>query len=319
MLLVLALVAGVRDARAIPSDDLLNSLRPTADVNDFAGILSPAEKAAIEARCRELRERTGSQLAVVTLKSLEGGDVVDFSFKLAEKWGIHQKGQKNGMLLLVAMAEHKFWIQVGYDLEPIIPDVLAGRILNDQLRPQFRAGQYGAGLLAATNEIVDRVEKGVPADRAALDRRARHLIGRRIRCRTVSMFVCRSGRAHLGRWAGTKNGAGCDVWFCIQRRADAHGLGDCWFARSGDTLTAGALGDGGGLAPSGTATADQEERKVVEPGIWRLELGQYRDFERRLVERGRRIFERLGRLWWWRRRIRRRWRRRQLVKSSASR
>ena len=170
MLLVLALVAGVQDARAIPSDDLLNSLRPTADVNDFAGILSPAEKAAIEARCRELRERTGSQLAVVTLKSLEGGDVVDFSFKLAEKWGIHQKGQKNGMLLLVAMAEHKFWIQVGYDLEPIIPDVLAGRILNDQLRPQFRAGQYGAGLLAATNEIVDRVEKGVPADRAALNR-----------------------------------------------------------------------------------------------------------------------------------------------------
>jgi uncharacterized protein len=168
LLAVVGLVACAREAVAIPSDDLLNSLHATADVNDFAGILSPAEKAAIEARCRELRERTGSQLAVVTLKSLEGGSLEDFSFKLAEKWGIHQRGQKNGLLLLVAMAEHKSRIEVGYDLEPIIPDVLAGRILDQQLKPQFRAGQYGAGLLAATNEIVDRVEKGVPADRAAL-------------------------------------------------------------------------------------------------------------------------------------------------------
>jgi uncharacterized protein len=160
--------ARAQTANAVPSDDLLKSLRPTADVNDFAGILSAADKAAIEARCRELRDKTGSQLSVVTLKSLAGGSLEDFSFKLAEKWGIHQQGKKNGLLLLVAMQEHKSRIEVGYDLEPIIPDVLAGRIIDQQLRPQFRAGQYGAGLLAATNALVELVEKGEPADRAAL-------------------------------------------------------------------------------------------------------------------------------------------------------
>jgi uncharacterized protein len=168
LLTVTGLAASARESVAIPSDDLLKSLQANADVNDFAGILSPADKAAIESRCRELREKTGAQLAVVTLKSLEGGSLEDFSFKLAEKWGIHQQGKKNGILVLVAMQEHKSRIEVGYDLEPIVPDILAGRIIDQQLRPQFRAGQYGAGLLAATSALVDLVEKGEPADMAAI-------------------------------------------------------------------------------------------------------------------------------------------------------
>jgi len=69
----------------------------------------------------------------------------------------------------VAMQEHKSRIEVGYDLEPIVPDILAGRIIDQQLRPQFRAGQFGPGLLAATNALVDLVEKGAPADRKALE------------------------------------------------------------------------------------------------------------------------------------------------------
>jgi uncharacterized protein len=162
------LVSCAREAVAIPSDDLLNSLHATGNVNDFAGVLSQTEKDAIEARCRQLSEKTGAQLAVVTLKSLEGGSLEDFTIKLATRWTIGQKGQNNGILLLVAMQEHRSRIEVGYGLEPIIPDVLAGRIVDEQLRPQFRAGQYGAGLLAAVNAIAELVEKGEPADRAAL-------------------------------------------------------------------------------------------------------------------------------------------------------
>jgi uncharacterized protein len=165
---VILVVACARTAIAIPSDDLLRSLQPRGYVNDFAGILSASDKAAIESRCHELEQRTGAQLAVVTLKTLEGGNLEDFSFKLAEKWGVHKRGQKNGLLLLVAMQEHQSRIEVGYDLEPIIPDVLAGRILDHQLRPQFRAGQFGAGLLSAVNALAELVEKGQPADRTAL-------------------------------------------------------------------------------------------------------------------------------------------------------
>jgi uncharacterized protein len=157
-----------RHAEAIPADELLNTLQPTGDVNDFAGVLSAAEKDALEARCRQLRERTGAQLAVVTLKSLRGGQIDDFANKLFARWGIGQKEKKNGLLLLVAMEEHKSRIEVGYGLEPIIPDVLTGRILDYQLRPKFRQQQYAAGLSAAVNALCELVEKGEPADRKAL-------------------------------------------------------------------------------------------------------------------------------------------------------
>ena len=161
-------VGSTRWVLAIPADDLLNSLKPTADVDDFAGILTTEEKATLEARCRQLRERTGAQLAVVTLKSLAGGQIDDFANKLFARWHIGQKDKSNGLLLLVAMEEHKSRVEVGYGLEPIIPDVLAGRVLDHQLRPRFREKQYAAGISAAVNALCELIEKGEPADRAAL-------------------------------------------------------------------------------------------------------------------------------------------------------
>jgi uncharacterized protein len=165
--LVLACAA---PASAIPSDDLLNSLKPTADVNDFAHLLTAAELESLEVRCRQLRERTGAQLAIVTLSSLEGGELEDFTNKLFARWHIGEKDRDNGILLLVAMRERQSRIEVGYGLEPIIPDVLAGRILDHQLRPEFRQQDYAAGLNAAVDRISELVEKGEPADRAALAR-----------------------------------------------------------------------------------------------------------------------------------------------------
>jgi uncharacterized protein len=150
-------------AAAIPSDELLHSLQPTGDVNDYAGILSPAEKEALEQRCRELRQKTGAELAVVVLDSLHGGEIDDFTNKLFARWGVGQKEQDNGILLLVALQDRKARIEVGYGLEPILPDALAGRILDEQLFPAFREQRYAAGLSAAVNRIVDIVVRGEPA------------------------------------------------------------------------------------------------------------------------------------------------------------
>src|SRR5262245_42837323 len=91
----LLLATNAAAQREIPSDRLLKSLRPTADVNDFAGILTEAQGAALEARSKELREKTGAELAVVTLKSLEGGQIDDFTVKLFKQWGVGQKGKDN--------------------------------------------------------------------------------------------------------------------------------------------------------------------------------------------------------------------------------
>ena len=149
--------------RELPTDKLLKSVRPSADVNDFAGVLQPAERAALEARCRELREKTGAELAVVTIKSLEGGQIDDFAVKLFERWGIGKKGKDNGLLLLVAIDDRKARIEVGYGLEPILPDALAGRILTEQLFPAFKRQRYHDGLLAAVNRIIEIIERNEAA------------------------------------------------------------------------------------------------------------------------------------------------------------
>lgn len=153
----------VSQALAIPSDDLLRSLRPSGDVNDYAGLLNETERGQLEARCRTLRERTGAQFAVVTLRSLQGGQIEDFGTKLFKLWGIGQKDKDNGLLLIVAMEERRSRVEVGYGLERIISDTLAARVLDQKLRPRFREQRFAAGLTDAVNELCDLVERGEPA------------------------------------------------------------------------------------------------------------------------------------------------------------
>jgi uncharacterized protein len=163
LFLASVLGSGLSAQNELPTDRLLRSLQPTADVNDFAGILTPAQKESLEERCRKLREITGAQLAVVTIKSLEGGQVDDFAVKLFKQWGIGQKDKQNGVLILVAIEDRKARIEVGYGLEPILPDALAGRVLNEQLFPAFKQKQYADGLNAAVQRIVQIIEKNEPA------------------------------------------------------------------------------------------------------------------------------------------------------------
>jgi len=147
----------------IPSDALLQRLQPQGAVSDFAALLSPADRAAIDNRLSELRQKTGAQLALVTLKSLEGGQIDDFAVKLFKKWGIGEKGKNNGIMLLVAITDRKARIEVGYGLEPILPDALAGRVLDEQLYPSFKQQHYGQGLTLVVNRIAEIIERGEPA------------------------------------------------------------------------------------------------------------------------------------------------------------
>jgi len=144
----------------IPSDALLQKLQPRGNVNDYAGILTPAERESLEGRSVALRQKTGAQLAVVILPSLEGGQIDDFTNKLFAKWGVGQKGKNNGVMLLVAIGDRKARIEVGYGLEPILPDALAGRVLREELFPAFKQQRYAQGLTQAVSRIVGIVGRG---------------------------------------------------------------------------------------------------------------------------------------------------------------
>src|SRR6185437_5774004 len=95
------------------------SLRPQGYVNDFAHVLAPDSKSAIEALCSEVDHKAQAQIAVVTVRSLEGESVEDYSINLATHWGIGPKQKDRGILILLAPNEHQYRIEVGYGLEPI--------------------------------------------------------------------------------------------------------------------------------------------------------------------------------------------------------
>jgi uncharacterized protein len=127
--------------------------KPTGYVNDFAGVVDAASARSIEALCRELDEKTGAQMVVVTVKNLGGNDVNDFANRLFKAWGIGQKGKDNGILLVNAIEDRQVWIEVGYGLEGILPDGKVGSIRDQYIKPELKAGRYGAAYLAGMSVI----------------------------------------------------------------------------------------------------------------------------------------------------------------------
>jgi uncharacterized protein len=138
---------------AIPAQAQVPDSKPTGYVSDFAGVLSPQGKQKIEALATELNQKTGAQLAVVTVNSLDGEPMEDFSVDLATRWGIGSKERGDtGVLLLLAIQDRRNRVEVGYGLEPILPDGKVGGILRG-MQPLLRAGDYDGALWQAAGQI----------------------------------------------------------------------------------------------------------------------------------------------------------------------
>lgn len=154
---ILIVLLSAFDAQA--SDRLLNSLTPQQGraVYDYANVISAGEEQQLESMTAEVRQKTGAAIVVVTLKSLEGGEIDDFSNRLFEKWGIGQKGKDNGLLFVAAMQDRMMRIEVGYGLEGAIPDAVAGRIRRDIITPYFRSGQAGQGIVEGVKALSQEV------------------------------------------------------------------------------------------------------------------------------------------------------------------
>jgi uncharacterized protein len=132
---------------------------PPRLVNDFAGVLSPDERASLESKLVAYNDSTSTQFAIVIIRTYGIYDRADYTFRLANKWQIGQKGKNNGLLITVAVDDRKYFIATGYGLEGSIPDAVARRVGEQYFKPNFRANNYYQGLDDATTYLAS-----LPAD-----------------------------------------------------------------------------------------------------------------------------------------------------------
>ena len=133
--------------------------RLNARINDYAGILSSSEESALESLLIDTENKTSSQVALLTIPSLEGEVLEDYSIKVAEKWELGQKKFDNGVLVLVAMAEKKIRIEVGYGLESILTDLKSNYIIRKMMVPEFKRDNYFAGIDNGLKAVTGLVNK----------------------------------------------------------------------------------------------------------------------------------------------------------------
>ena len=137
----------------------------TGRVTDAAGVLPPDRVAALDARLKALEDATGTQLVVATVPDLAGYEIDEYGYQLGRAWGIGQKGTNTGAILLVAPAQRKLRIEVGYGLESVLTDAVSSRIIRQVIVPRFKAGDMPGGIEAGADQLIALLQ--LPRDQQA--------------------------------------------------------------------------------------------------------------------------------------------------------
>lgn len=142
----------------------------TGRVVDTADMLPPADEAALSRTLETLQRATSRQLVVATVPELGGYQIEEYANGLLRHWRLGQRGADNGVLLLVARAERKIRIETGYQMEAIVTDAFASRIIREQMQPRFRADDYPGGINAGTDALIAQLQAPPEAaERAAVE------------------------------------------------------------------------------------------------------------------------------------------------------
>lgn len=202
--LLLALVALAAPASAQTFPPL------TGRVVDQADLLRPEQEIDISSKSAALEAQTKRQFVVATVKSLEGYEISDYAYRLGRAWGIGQKQEDDGVILLVAPNERKVWITTGYGAGAFLTDAMSGIIVREKIIPEFKKNppDYGAGITAGADAIIQQME--LPPDQAqaniakAQQQSARKKGGLPIIPAIVIMIVFFSVIGSLSRRSGSK-------------------------------------------------------------------------------------------------------------------
>jgi uncharacterized protein len=137
----------------------IDSLKPEGYLSDYAHVVDPQSKQAIEQYCYRVEQAAGVQMALVTIDSLDGRDIETFANRLFRHFGVGSKKGDQGVLLLLAIKDRQSRIEVGYGIEPYLTDGFSGSILRT-MRPELQAGRYGPALYAAAQAMADQIARG---------------------------------------------------------------------------------------------------------------------------------------------------------------
>jgi len=131
--------------------------RPINYVVDLAGIINDSVEVRLNAVLKELERKTGAQLLVLTVLSLDGESIEEASLKVAEMWKLGQKGKDNGALITVSLNDRKYRFEIGYGLEGILPDSFVGTVGRRVLVPNFRKGDFSTGIYQAALILAKKI------------------------------------------------------------------------------------------------------------------------------------------------------------------
>ena len=147
IVLLAVLLAGTARAQDFPET-------PTTLVNDYTGTLSASHVEQLESKLVAFDDTTSTQIAVVVMQSTGQYEIADYGVRLAQQWGIGGAEHDNGILLLVALGDRAVTIQTGYGVEGAVPDAIAYRIIENEIKPAFRRGDYFTGIDRATDALI---------------------------------------------------------------------------------------------------------------------------------------------------------------------
>jgi uncharacterized protein len=222
----------------------IKQLKPTGYVNDFAGVLDTSSSESIRNICQQIDQKGKAQIAIVTIHSLDGADIESYASDLYKAWGIGPKSSNRGVLILLAISDHKRRIEVGYGLEPILPDGKVGGFGREAV-PLLRQNRYGPALLLMTQRVASVIAadagiqlEGAEAPRPPPDERPANgpsagviLLGIVIVLIVVSVLF--------------RAGGGGVIWFLLGMFMNSGGRG------SGGSWSGGGWGGGGGFGGGG--------------------------------------------------------------------
>ncbi len=229
---------------------------PPRLVNDLAGAMSGDEAALLETRLKLFSDSTSNQIAIVTIKSLGAHEVAEYADQLFNQWGIGTSEHKNGILILAAIDDHRIHISTGRGLEGALPDITAGQIIDEQIKPYFREQKYYQGFDAAATAIMAATRGEYKGNGAQKSRGRGNMLPILVIIIVVLVIMSRRGGGGGGRYMSGRGYGGFGGGFLggsILGSMLGSGGGGGW-SGGGDSGGGGFGGFGGGSTGGGGAS-----------------------------------------------------------------